>query len=447
MMSGMPTMKTPTPRLVAGLLFTLAVIFAYAGYTLYSVSRMRQVQSDIVDRNRKDSLQLIRIQNDLNALALAMRDMLDNPDGYPLTAWKAPLERIRLNLQDAIVNEAGLAQGRRAPEQTTYLRSSFDDFWRACDAMFERAMQGNEPGAREMVRGTLQPRQEALSALTARLLVANNEEEARGGTQVREIYAGIESTAYRFLAVSVVLTILMGAGIIRSNRALFRQLSELAEQRSELARQLISTQESTLRAISRDLHDEFGQILTALGAMLRRATRLAPDTSFKEQVQEAAQVVQGTLENIRSLSQSLQPVILDEQGLQPAIEWHLPVFERQTGIRVKYEPPATRIEARSEPAVHVFRILQESLNNVARHSGVEEVRVALGVENEELTLVIEDHGSGISPAMKPGVGLAAMRERATLIGGSIQIGAAEPSGTRIALRAPLEAFRREVAVG
>lgn len=447
MMSGMPTMKTPTPRLVAGLIFTLAVIFAYAGYTLYSVSRMRQVQADIVDRNRKDSLQLIRIQNDLNALALAMRDMLDNPDRYPLTAWKAPLERMRLNLQDAIVNEAALAQGRRAPEQTAYLRSSFDDFWRSCDTMFERAVQGNEAGAREMVRGTLQPRQEALSALTARLLVANNEEESRGGTQVREIYAGIESTAYRFLAVSVVLTILMGAGIIRSNRALFRQLSELAEQRSELARQLISTQESTLRAISRDLHDEFGQILTALGAMLRRATRLAPDTSFKEQVQEAAQVVQGTLENIRSLSQSLQPVILDEQGLQPAIEWHLPVFERQTGIRVQYEPPATRIEARSEPAVHVFRILQESLNNVARHSGVEEVRVALGVENDELTLVIEDHGSGISPAMKPGVGLAAMRERATLIGGSIQIGAAEPSGTRIALRAPLEAFRREVAVG
>lgn len=443
----MPTIKTPTPRLVAGLLFTLAVIFAYAGYTLYSVSRMRQVQADIVDRNRKDSLQLIRIQNDLNALALAMRDMLDNPDGYPLTAWKSPLERIRLNLQDAIVNEAALAQGRRAPEQTAYLRSTFDDFWRACDTMFERAVQGNEAGAREMVRGTLQPRQEALSALTARLLVANNEEEARGGTQVREIYAGIEATAYRFLAVSVVLTILMGAGIIRSNRALFRQLSELAEQRSELARQLISTQESTLRAISRDLHDEFGQILTALGAMLRRATRLAPDTSFKEQVQEAAQVVQGTLENIRSLSQSLQPVILDEQGLQPAIEWHLPVFERQTGIRVQYEPPATRIEARSEPAVHVFRILQESLNNVARHSGVEEVRVALGVDNGDLTLVIEDHGSGISPAMKPGVGLAAMRERATLIGGSIQIGAAEPSGTRIALRAPLEAFRREVAVG
>jgi signal transduction histidine kinase len=183
------------------------------------------------------------------------------------------------------VNEATLAQGRRAPEQTAYLRSSFDEFWRTCDTMFERAVQGNESGAREMVRGTLQPRQEALSALTARLLVANNEEEARGGTQVREIYAGIESTAYRFLAVSVVLTILMGAGIIRSNRALFRQLSELAEQRSELARQLISTQESTLRAISRDLHDEFGQILTALGAMLRRATRLAPDSSFKEQAQ------------------------------------------------------------------------------------------------------------------------------------------------------------------
>lgn len=440
-------MKTPTPRLVAGLIFTLVVISAYAAYTLFSVSRMRRVQTDIVERNRKGSLQLIRIQNDLNALALAMRDMLDNPDGYPLTAWKSPLERIRLNLEDAVLNEAALAEGRRAPEQTAYLRSSFDQFWRACDDVFARAAAGDEAGARQLVRATLQPRQEALSALTARLFVEKNDQEARGGTEVAEIFAGIEQTAYRFLAISVVLIVLISMSVIRSNRALFAQMSGLAEQRSELARQLISTQESTLRAISRDLHDEFGQILTALGAMLRRATRLAPDTAFKDQVQEAAQVVQGTLENIRSLSQSLQPVILEEQGLQPAIEWHLPVFERQTGIHVRYEPPASPIEARGDAAIHIFRILQESLNNVARHSGVDEVRVALGLDGASLTLTVEDHGAGISPSMKPGVGLAAMRERATLIGGSIDISAAEPHGTRIALRAPLEALRREVAVG
>lgn len=430
-------MKSPTPWLVAGLVFTLLVIGAYAAYTLRSVSRMREVQTRIVDRNRLGSLQLIRIQNDLNALALAMRDMLDNPDGYPLLAWKAPLARIRQNLDDAI---------ERAALRNAYLHSSFAEFWRACDGMLELAAQGKDQAGRELVRGTLQPRQEALTALIARLLVERNDEESRGGQQVAAIYSEIEANAYRFLAVSVVLVVLMSATIIRANRALFSQLSELADQRRELARQLISTQESTLRAISRDLHDEFGQILTALGAMLRRAGRQAPDSEFARQVQEVSQVVQGTLERVRSLSQSLQPVILEEQGLLAAVEWHLPVFERQTGIRVNYRAPGQAIDVRPEAAIHVFRILQESLNNVARHAGVEEVDVALSAEGGTLQLAVEDHGRGIAKPLRAGIGLSAMRERAGLIGGALVVGAGSGNaGTRIVLRVPLDALR-EVSI-
>jgi signal transduction histidine kinase len=441
-------MKTPTPALVAGLVFTLLIMGAYAAHSLLSVAQMRQVQTGIVERNRKGSLQLIRIQNDLNALALAMRDMLETgkgkDSGYPLLAWKAPLARMRQNLEDAIRNEAALSQGRRAPEQTAYLRTSLDDFWRACDEMFARAASGDEDNARLLVRTRLQPSQEALAALTARLLVENNEEEARGGSQVSGIYEGIEANAYRFLILSAVLIVLMSYAVIRTNRSLFSQLSDLAEQRSELARQLITTQESTFRAISRDLHDEFGQILTALGAMLRRANRLAPDTSFREQVREAEEVVQGTLENIRSLSQSLQPVILEEQGLKAAIEWHLPVFERQTGIPVLYDPPPdwpADLDNRSSASVHVFRVLQESLNNVARHSGATQVNVTIQCNGTQMTLLVSDNGRGLPQSIRPGVGLAAMRERAALTGGVIRIDPVEPSGTRITLQVPLSALR------
>ena len=440
-------MKSPTPRLVAGLLFTLIVICAHAAYTLYSVSRVREVQTSIVDRNRRGSLQLIRIQSDLNALALAMRDILDNPDRFPIVAWKAPLARIRQNLADAVESDAALALGRRAPEQTAYLKSSFEAFWLASDAMFARAAEGDEAGARELVRSTLQARQEALTALTARLFVEMNDQDSRGGQQVSAIYSEIESTAYRFLAVSVVLIVLMSATLIRANRSLFTQLADLAEQRRELARQLISTQESTFRAISRDLHDEFGQVLTALGAMLRRARRQAPDSEFRQQVQEAAQVVQGTLENIRTLSQSLQPVILEEQGLLATIDWHLPIFERQTGIRVIYHRTAAlRVEVPLETAIHVFRILQESLNNVARHAAVEEVAVTLETEESFLVMTIEDRGPGITHPLRPGVGLSAMRERAGLIGAALEVGPGQEDGTMVSLRLPAAAYE-ETPVG
>jgi signal transduction histidine kinase len=427
-------MKSPTPRLVAGLLFTLLIIGAYAAYTLRSVGRMRVVQTEIVDRNRRGSLQLLRIQNDLNALALAMRDMLDSSPSYPLASWKAPLQRIRQNLDDAIAREADLAQGR-SPEQTAYLKGTFAEFWRATDVVMEQAAQGQDAAARAAVRTSLQAQQEGLSALIARLLVEKNNEESRGGQQVEEIYANIEANAYRFLAASVVLVVMMSLAVMYSNRSLFTQLTGLAEQRRELARQLISTQESTFRAISRDLHDEFGQVLTALGAMLRRAAKHAPDTAFHAQIQEVTQVVQGTLENIRSLSQSLQPVILDEQGLLAAIEWHLPVFERQTGVKVHYEgPEARRVDVPQESAIHVFRILQESLNNVARHAGVEEVNVTVDSNERMFSMSIEDRGRGIADSPKLGVGLTAMRERAGLIGGTLEIASIKEGGTKVLLR-------------
>ena len=432
-------MNSPTIRLVAGLAFTLIVIGGYAAYTLHSVAQMREMQVSTVDRSRLASLQLIRIQNDLNSLGLAMRDMLDNSDQYPLPAWRAPLERIHQNLDQALAREAEYSAGARPADQTAYLKSSFEDFWRTSETVLALADKGESQKALDMVRHTLQPRQEALNALAARLLVGNNEQESIAGARVQQIYSQIERNAYLFLSCSVILIILNSATLIRSNRKLFLQLSNLAEQRSELAQQLISTQESTFRAISRDLHDEFGQILTALGAMLRRANRHAPNSEFRDQVQEATEVVQTTLEKIRSLSQSLQPVILEEQGLLATIDWHLSVFERHTGINVQYQPPQHTVSIEPAKAIHVFRILQEALNNVARHAGVNHVAVRVEAASNHLRLIIVDHGNGISDTARPGVGLAAMRERADLIGGQLKIVKAEAGGTIVELRLPLAA--------
>jgi signal transduction histidine kinase len=441
-------LTSPTRRLIAGLVFTLLVIGVNAAYTLRSVHRMREMQTSIVERNRLGSLQLIRIQNDLNSLALAMRDMLDNPDGYPLSAWRSPLARVRQNLEDAIAREDALSQARRAPQQTAFLTSSFADFWRACDSMLDLADRREDARARQMVLDTLQPRQEALTALTARLLVENSEQESRASQEIAGIYTQIERNAYTFVGLSIVLIVLTSLTLILANRRLFSHLASLAEQRRELAQQLIATQESTFRSISRDLHDEFGQISTALGAMLRRAGKLAPSSEFREQVHEASVVVQGTLEKIRTLSQSLQPVILEEQGLLPAIEWHLSIFERHTGITVDYHPPEAPVTVPPESAIHVFRILQEALNNVARHASVDRVKVSLVTVPALLRLTIEDEGKAGPQPFRPGVGLAAMRERAELVHGHLQITRTGNGGTRVSLDLPRDQpSPREVSVG
>ena len=89
-----------------GLIITLAAVVAYSGYITRQISGLRELQNNLVDRNRKDSLQLLRIQNDLNTLALAMRDMLDNNEPYPLTAWTAQFQRVRADLNDALAKRS-----------------------------------------------------------------------------------------------------------------------------------------------------------------------------------------------------------------------------------------------------------------------------------------------------------------------------------------------------
>ena len=161
---------------------------------------------------------------------------------------------------------------------------------------------------------------------------------------------------------------------------MFAQLAALSAQRSELAQQLISTQESTLRHISRELHDEFGQILTAIGAMLSRAGNQVPEGSrLRADLREVAEIAQGTLDKVRSLSQALHPVMLDESGLESTLDWYLPVVERQAGIHLSYEKSGTVFPVDGDAAIHVYRVLQEALNNVTRHSGAREAWVRLEI--------------------------------------------------------------------
>ena len=163
--------RSPTAGLILGLIITLAAVVAYSWYITRQISGLRELQNDLVDRNRKDSLQLLRIQNDLNSLGLAMRDMLDNDEPYPLTAWSAQFQRIRSDLDDALRREEQLAVARQTPEQKQVLRNSLAQFWDAVDRMFLLAQNGKEKDARAQIRLSLQARQAALTAGVAAPLV------------------------------------------------------------------------------------------------------------------------------------------------------------------------------------------------------------------------------------------------------------------------------------
>jgi len=436
--------RSPTRALLLGLIVTLVAVVAYSAYITVQISGLRKLQSEMVDRNRKDSLELLRLQNDLNSVALAMRDMLDSSEPYPLSAWSAQFARLRGDLDAALRIEEQNSSAQRTQEQRDYLRHQLTQFWDAMDRMFALASSGKEAEAKEQIRLSLQARQAALSTAVSRLLVENNEGEQQAAAQIGEIYTRVQRQVYLFFAATLVAIVLTSLYLIRTNREIFARLATLSEQRSELAQKLISTQESTLRHISRELHDEFGQVLTAIGSLLGRLGNQAPEGSpLRQDLQEVREIAQSTLNNIRGLSQALHPVLLEEQGLESTLDWYIPSASHQMGLALHYEKSGRVFPVETVAGVQIYRVLQEALNNVSRHSGEREAWVRLKFSGDELGLDVEDHGKGFSANGSSqdsgqGIGLVGMRERAELIGGTLDLLQLATGGTLVRLTVPRE---------
>jgi signal transduction histidine kinase len=239
----------------------------------------------------------------------------------------------------------------------------------------------------------------------------------------------------------VIVILLSSLYLVQYNRRLFLQVASLSRRRSELAQQLISMQENTFRAISRDLHDDFGQILTAIGAMLKRAGRRA-DRSDSDLL-EVREVVQATLEKVRSLSHALHPVVLDEAGLESAVDSWLPGFEKQTGVTISYLKTGEGRELDREISIHLYRVMQEALNNVAKHAGSKRAALRLQFLPGEVILEVRDQGVGFGKDDKQGLGLVSMRERAEMMNGRIEFLDGDTGGAIVRVTVPTAVAEQE----
>ena len=151
-------------------------------------------------------------------------------------------------------------------------------------------------------------------------------------------------------------------------------------------------------------------------------------------------MAQSMLTEVRNLSQTLHPSILEQAGLESTIDWYLSTVERQTGLDVTYERDGPPIAIDGTTAIHVYRVMQEALSNVTRHSGAREAWVRLRSKGDMIELDVEDHGTGADKAAsRRGLGMVAMRERAEMLGGAIEFLRPAQGGTLVRLKVPIEA--------
>jgi signal transduction histidine kinase len=236
--------------------------------------------------------------------------------------------------------------------------------------------------------------------------------------------------------------LVLGAGLaIASARVLGHLRATLARRRRELvalSARLMSAQEEERRRLARELHDEFGQSLTAVNAYLWLLERPTNDlAAMRAQAAEARRVVSRTLAAMRELSQLLRPLVLDDFGLVPSLDGHLKAFGRRHGLAMKFTVDGVPERLQTDVETALYRITQEALTNVARHAHATRVCVRLAALDGELRLEVEDDGVGIGArngsAGVSGTGLIGIRERVRALGGKMSIQSGSGTCLRVVL--------------
>jgi two-component system, NarL family, sensor histidine kinase UhpB len=224
------------------------------------------------------------------------------------------------------------------------------------------------------------------------------------------------------------------AEVRRLEAAFRRMIARLEAERRQAGRAAIRAQERERRRIAQDLHDEVNQALTAVSLRLQASIEQAPPELAAELL-ETKRLAGQAMQELLALARQLRPAVLDDHGLVPALDSQVRHFGEGSGMAVSFEVAGTMRELTPEEQLVIYRVTQESLSNVAQHSGASTASVVLSF-NGSTTLAISDDGAGFTSGREGGLGLSGMRERALLVGGELTVQSSRGHGTRVELKLP-----------
>jgi signal transduction histidine kinase len=306
---------------------------------------------------------------------------------------------------------------------------------------------------RLLLQESIVPKRELIIGVSEDVQALNRSAFVRRQSAIAEIHRSAQTRVWQQLGLA--LTTGLGIALfatLYSSRLEGRirlQGAQEAHNREELERlsvKLVRAQEEERRTIARELHDEVGQVLTAIKVELALAQRTINSAGGSAEVLgEARTMTDGALQTVRDLSHLLHPALLDDLGLPAAIDWYLRGFRRRHGIRVELLNIGFEERLPPETETAAYRIIQEALTNVARHARATACTVHLQRLATTVLIAVEDDGVGFdlaganSAAGRPSLGLINVRERAAAIGGAVQIRSEPGRGTRLTAELPAEA--------
>lgn len=247
------------------------------------------------------------------------------------------------------------------------------------------------------------------------------------------------------LGACLLLALLISAGTLTTLRRTFRRLAAQEDELAKVSWHLLDFQEKMARRFSHEMHDELGQSLLGLRRLLAQIPEKPASGRLAEIRRNGMALADEVIASARRLSQQLRPVILDDLGLDAGLRWMCESFIQRTGIAAHY---CSNFEGRLEEQeeTHLFRIAQEALTNVARHSGATAAWVTLQVRAGDVLLEVADNGRGLDPAVPSStgsLGMIGMRARARQIGGELEVEGRRGGGLAVRVVAPLQVLQHE----
>jgi signal transduction histidine kinase len=285
-------------------------------------------------------------------------------------------------------------------------------------------------------------RHEAVTAEVARLVDQTYARALNTQADLERQAADFARQSYVLVGACLIVALICAGITVRLALRVFRQMEQQAGELNRVSFRLLDVQESTARQFSHELHDELGGSLTAIKSNLGAIAASSP--AVTKRVEDCTRLVDESISNVRELSQLLRPTILDDFGLDAGLRWLAERFSERTNIDVEYRAEFTgRLPDQTE--THLFRIVQEALTNVARHSGARHVTIRLWVAGNNIHLTVADDGRGLAPDHPTGMGLSGMHARAASAGGELKIISKPQEGVTIEVTAPMEAAVTQMA--
>jgi signal transduction histidine kinase len=430
----------------------LAGLLLLVIYSVVAASTRAQEIYTQLDRlnthHREVETKLKALRADVHLSGIFVRDYLLDTERERAPEYRQRLSDFRETNRETVAELLAIAQARGEDEKRIRsLEANLHDYWEGFEPLFDWTIGEKIYNSATFLRREVLPRREAVLGIAQEIEELNDANLAAQRDEVTRRHAAFRSELDDLLGRSLFFGLLLAIAVVIRLRVVERRSEQQKEraqdaesQMRELSQQLVATQEEERRKLSRELHDHVGQMLTALRMELGRIDRVrgGAEPRLGSAVAECRQLVDDMVRTVRDLALGLRPSMLDDFGLQPALEWQVRDFTRRSNVSVDLTVTGSLDNLTDQHRTCVYRVVQEALTNCVRHARATHINIDVRAHDDTLEVTVSDDGIGVDPSRRAaGLGLRGIEERVRELSGSVNLRSAAGKGATLSIRLPI----------